>query len=268
MIEKNNHRSSLITVGRLEEGRPTVLLLPGSITSPSVFSRVESDGVFQLAVVDYCRSTPPWDVMSLGKRIVELILDLRLGKTLLAGYSAGGVIAMAAASHAPATIAGMLLSNTGPCGKGHGNPDFPAQLKASWGDEAFLKGFFSSCFSKPVPPILMEELMSYAASVPLEATLEVSLSLREVDLRSPLEKYSSPVIVAHGMKDTRRGMEHVKMLLHCMPHARFIPLHGGHTVMVEDREGWQKALNELMAEVGSPSGQSSPKVERTISINS
>ncbi|MBQ4489707.1 MAG: hypothetical protein II965_00495 [Pyramidobacter sp.] len=84
-------------IGKLETRRPTVLFLSGANVSPCVFDQVESDGEFQFAAVDYCQSDGPWDLPKLGERVCKLIREQNLGATALAGWSAGGGIAMAAA---------------------------------------------------------------------------------------------------------------------------------------------------------------------------
>lgn len=239
-------------IGQLQPGAPTVLFLAGSLTSPCVYDQIESDGTFQFGVVDYCRSQGPWDVTTLGRRLVESIEALKLGPTVLAGYSAGGVIAMAAAIAAPSRIAGLMLSNTGPSGKGHGDPDFPKKLLAGWGTKEFNDSFFSRCFSRPIPPLLQHRLEQYIGLVDRQAGYEISRSLREVDYTEALQAVTCPVMIAHGRLDKARTQAHVEMMTRSMPHAMVTYLEGGHTIMVENKEGWQQAFFTLLAAVILP----------------
>ena len=237
--------------GDLLPNKPTVLLLPGSLTSPCVYDQVECDSFFQLAGIDYCTSEGPWDVTTLGKRVIEMIDELQLGPTVLAGYSAGGVIAMAAASIAPEKISGLMLSNTGPCGKGHGDPSFPQKILDNWGSEEFERSFFTRCFSRPVPPLLYKRLQAYIRTVDPQAAYEISLSLRNVDFRQDLTHYHHPVVIAHGKADTSRTIAHVEMMKTAMPQAEVFLLDGGHTIMVENKQDWQKAFDHLLQKVRS-----------------
>lgn len=236
-------------IDSLKPEMPTVLFLAGSLTNPCVYDQIESDGVFQFGAVDYCRSQAPWDVTTLGKRIIEAIDILKLGPTVLAGYSAGGVIAMAAAAYAPEKIAGLMLSNTGPCGKGHGDPDFPRKLITGWGTKEFTDNFFKRCFSREIPPFLKYRLEQYIAVMDKHAGYEVSRSLREVDYSEKLKAVSCPVVIAHGTLDTARTQAHVDMMTDCMPQAKVFYLEGGHTIMVENKEEWQRAFFILLADV-------------------
>ena len=236
-------------IGQLQKNKPTVLLFSGSLVSPTVYSQIECPEDFQMAAVDYCRSEGPWDVDALGQRTIALVQALALGPTVLAGYSAGGVVAMSAASQAPQVFAGLLLSNTGPCGKGHGNPHFPQELMERWGDPDFFEGFINVCFHRPVPPILKDELMAYISTVDKQAGFSISSSLRQVDYREALKSFHAPVTLAHGQDDTRRTIEHVQMMKDCMPQSDICLLPGGHTIMVENKEGWQQALNGLLQKV-------------------
>lgn len=239
----------LKVIGQLQRNKPTVLLFSGSLVSPTVYAQIECPNDFQMAAIDYCRSEGPWDVDSLGQRTAAFVQAMGLGPTVLAGYSAGGVIAMSAASQFPKAFAGLLLSNTGPCGKGHGNPNFPQELLEQWGDYAFFDRFINVCFHRPVPPLLKEELMSYIATVDKQAGFTISSSLRQVDYREALKSFHGPVTIAHGQDDARRTIEHVQMMKDCMPQADIRLLPGGHTIMVENKEGWQQALNELLQKV-------------------
>ncbi|MBQ8089492.1 MAG: alpha/beta hydrolase [Pyramidobacter sp.] len=237
-------------IGTLEAGRPTVLFLSGANVSPCVFERVESDGVFQFAAVDYCQSDGPWNLPDLGRRVCELIRELELGPTALAGWSAGGGIAMAAAVYEPELIAGLFLSNTGPTGKGHGNPDFPQQILDRWGEAGFFEKLLRGWFSRPLPPLLHARLYDYIASVKRECAHELAVSVRSVDFREGLRAYRGPVTLAHGVLDKARTPAHVEMMTSSMPQARVFWLeNAGHASVVENAPAWQAALSSFLADV-------------------
>ena len=237
-------------IGELEKGRPTALFLSGANVSPCLFDRVESDGVFQFAAVDYCQSPGPWNLPALGERVCAFIRDRRLGPTALAGWSAGGGIAMAAAAQAPELIRGLFLSNTGPTGKGHGNPNFPQQIRDHWGETEFFEKLLRGWFSRPLPPFLHERLFDYISSVKRECAYDLAVSVREVDFREALRACRSPVSIAHGVLDKARTAEHVKMMTDSMPQADVYWLeNAGHASVVENANAWQKAFSDFLTKV-------------------
>ncbi|MEW4411623.1 alpha/beta hydrolase [Clostridium sp. AN503] len=239
----------LNVIGELEKNKPTVLFLSGGNVSPCVYDQLESDGVFQFAVIDYCRSEPPWDVTSLGKRVAEFIVTAELGQVVLAGWSAGGVISMAAASMHPELISGMLLSNTGPCAKNHGNPDLPKRVLEQWGNRDFFDSLLKGWFSRPVPPLLRLKLLDYMDQVERECAFQITTSVRQVDFREGLKRFHKPVVLAHGSLDKSRTMEHVNMILEAMPQTKVFFMEAGHTSVVESKAEWQEALWALLEQV-------------------
>lgn len=244
--------AALKYLGILEPGVPSILCLAGSMTSPCVYSQIEAPKGWQLVAIDYFRSPGPWDVDTVGSRVLELIRELELGPTILAGYSAGGVIAMAAATQDPNAIAGLMLSNTGPNAKGQGDPAFPQKLLAHWGEKAFTDNFLARCFSRPIPPVLKAQLLEYIGEIDKNAVYQVSQSLREVDYSEALKQVACPVMIAHGKEDKTRTKEHVEMLAKAMPQAQIHFLEGGHTIVVENKTQWQAALCSLAAEIERP----------------
>lgn len=228
--------------GEIETNKPVLLCLAGNLCSPSVFDRIQVPDSIQKIYVDYLDGDGPWDMDSLGQRLADMILGWEKTPVILAGYSAGGVLAISVACKIPERIAGLVLSNTGPCSIGHGNPGFAAELKERFEDETYIRSFLSSCFYKPVSKDMEDSLWLYTRGVSRDAAYEVSKSLREVDYRGQLKAYKNPALIIHGRFDTRRGMGSVAMIQDCLPQSETVFLDTGHTPMYEDPEGYQKAL--------------------------
>lgn len=235
-------------VGTVTAGLLTVVLIPGGMaTSPIVYRGVTEKLDCQWAVIDWSRSDGPWDVLQLGDRVLEWIREKKLGPVVLAGYSAGGVIAMEAAiKDEERRIAGLLLSNTGPCTIGHGDPELPEKILENWFSEEFYIAFLKRCFAFELDDSLKQELIRYAAEVPAEVAYQAAKTLREYDLRPELHRIQCPVTVAHGKLDRTRTLDHVKMLTDGIRQARVCLLEGGHTIMVDDEAGWLEELNHLI----------------------
>ena len=245
--------SNLQVIGTVRPGKPAVLCIAGSMIDPCVYDQVEVPQGFCAGKVDFYHSPGPYDAMSIAASILEYRRENRLGPLVLAGYSAGGVIAMAAACQAPGEVDGLLLSNTGPCTVGHGDPKLPQRILEQWEDPAFRESFIARCFSRPVPPFLRLRLEEYMDTLQRQAAHDLSQSLRELDLRESLRQVTCPVVIAHGTDDKTRTLAHAQMILDCIPHAKLRPIPGGHTIMVENKAGWQAALDELLADVAERS---------------
>lgn len=230
---------------------PAVLMIPGGMgTSPAVFDGVGDEIPWQSAVIDWSTSPGPWDIVELGNRVVDLIEELGLKKVILAGYSAGGVMALQAAiADQNHRIAGMLLSNTGPCAIGHGDPDLPKRIQEQWFSMELYEPFMDRCFARPVDPKLKAEMLAYAKNIDKEVVYQSSKTLREHDLRPGLSRITCPVVIAHGSLDKTRTMAHVKMMTDGIADTEVFLLDGGHTIMVEDHDGWVEKLNYLIQKV-------------------
>lgn len=240
--------SQLRHIGSLEPKKASVLFIPGGMaTPPLVFDGIERMIPIQSAQIDWSKSAGPWDVRELGNRVLEFIVERDLGPTIVAGYSAGGVIAQQAAiADDTGRIIGLLLSNTGPCAIGHGDPDLPSRVLEQWFSEELYASFLTRCFSREIATDLREKIVAYAKTVELEVVYQSAKTLRENDLRPYLQKIHCPVVIAHGVLDKTRTEEHVNMLVKGIADTEVFYLNGGHTVMVEDRDNWVKALNHLI----------------------
>lgn len=243
--------SNLKITETLDCTKPAVLMIPGGMaTPPAVFDGIAQEIPWQSAVIDWSRSPGPWDIVELGNRVAELIEELGLTRVVVAGYSAGGVMAIQSAiADENHRIAGLLLSNTGPCAIGHGDPDLPKRIQEQWFSMELFDPFMARCFSGPVDPQLREKMIAYARQVDKEVVYQSSKTLREHDLRPNLGKITCPVVIAHGSLDKTRTMEHVKMLTDGIPDTEVFLLNGGHTIMVEDHENWVEKLNYLIQKV-------------------
>lgn len=244
-------KSNLKYIGTLNEKKPCVIFIPGGMaTPPDVFYGIDEMIPWNSIIIEWCKSPGPWDVLELGNRLADFIKEHQLNKVIVAGYSAGGVIAQQAAIRdEEKRIAGLLLSNTGPCAIGHGDPDLPGKILKQWFSMELFEPFMKRCFAFPIAPKLRERMIAYAKTVDKEVVYQSSKTVREHDIRSQLGQITCPVTIAHGMLDKTRTMQHVDMLREGIPQAEFIPLHGGHTIMIEDRAGWVKALNQLIEKV-------------------
>ena len=224
-----------------------MLCLAGNLCDPEVtYEKVEIKGPFQKIYLDYLDESALNGVDAAAEETVALIRSYPDVTFVLNGYSAGGVIALGAASKDPEAIAGLVLSNTGPCSIGHGNPNFANELKENFDNEEYVRSFLSSCFASAIPAETEDRLWKFTRSKTAEAGYMISKTLREVDYRQALNQYRNPIIIIHGVKDTRRKMNSVEMMQECMPQSEVELLETGHTSMYEDPEGYNTALNHFL----------------------
>lgn len=233
-------------LGTAVKNQPVLLCMAGNLCSPSVFDRISAPEGIQKLYLDYLEQPGPWDMEAMGWEVVRLIEGFGKAPVILAGYSAGGVLAISAASKAPERVAGLALSNTGPCSTGHGNPGFVQELRENYDSELYMRSFLSSCFYHAISKEMEDELWAYTRTVSREAGCCVSQSLREIDYREALKQYRSPAAIIYGCLDTRRKMDSVQMIQASLPQAETTILQTGHTPMWEDPEGYQKALDCLI----------------------
>ena len=93
--------------------------------------------------------------------------------------------------------------------------------------------------------------MDYARQIPVNVVYEAAKTLREHDLRPQLGKITCPVVIAHGILDRTRTLEHVRMITDGVKDTQVHLLDGGHTIMVEDRDEWVAILNCLITQLAS-----------------
>lgn len=225
-----------------------LVCIAGNLCDPRVFSQITVPANIEICYLDYLRGTGPWDMDSMGYQLLEIINNLSV-PIVLAGYSAGGVLAMSAASKSPSSIAGLVLSNTGPCSIGHGNPNFPTELSLNYNNEEYIRKFLTSCFAQKISKAFEDQLWHYTRTVNCQAAYHVSKSLREADYRDGLKKFDNPVALIHGQLDTRRKLNSVETMKECMPQAEVTLLQTGHTPMWEDPIGYQNALDALLSKI-------------------
>ena len=239
--------------GPLKPKEPTVLFIPGGLTSPAVFDGL---GIFlpcQSAAIDWLMSDAPWELDIIGRRILDFVKEYDLGPTILCGYSAGGIIAMSAAiADQEGLVQGLLLSNTGANTLGHSDPDLPKNIQKSWPDHDLIDRFIKRCFARKCPEALYSILYEYAFRVPKEAAYACTASVRTIDLEPCLKDIQCPVLLAHGKDDQVRRQCHVDVLKNGIPNIELCYLDGGHTVMVEAHTQYLEKLLYFVSKIFTP----------------
>lgn len=224
-----------------------IYCLAGNLCAPDVFTKIQFPQCFQKKYFDYLNQCSSGNVDQIADELIEQVRSDNCEKTVLLGYSAGGVIALAAASKAPELFQGLILSNTGVCSSGNSKSHFPQELKQHGREPKFIESFLASCFiNGQLPMEIGEKMLQYALQAPLDKAIEVSVSLRQVDYSKSIKKYQEPVLILWGEKDRRRTLTSLLQLRECLPQAEVHRLDAGHTPMWDASDEYQKHCMEFL----------------------
>lgn len=236
-------KTILTYIGNLHKNAPTVLFIPGAMTTPGVFAGLANYLPCQSAVIDWNNSEGPWEVEIVGKKVLRLIEELELGPTVLAGYSWGGVVSIAAGIHdAEKRIAGLMIADTGACAVDHGDPEFPRQLEKRWPDRELFRAFSARCFARPITLGLYQQLEDYALALDKDTVCQAARSVRESDFRGQLAQITCPVQILHGIRDQSRTRQHALALAEGIKNSELFWLDCGHTPMIELHDEYLQKL--------------------------
>lgn len=117
-------------------------------------------------------------------------------------------------------------------------------------DLAFLVVSFTN-FGPAAPPSVVEHVARVAAQTPAEVWTALALGLADLDLRSSLQHVNVPALVLVGEADRLTPPPLAESLTGGLPRARLVVLPGaGHCAMLERPEGWNRAVERFLEEVG------------------
>ena len=236
--------------GSLEPHKPTILMLAGGMTDPSIFNNIARTLTVQHAQIDWLDSPGPWDSISVGQALYDFILAKDLGPTILVGYSASGPICLQAAMlDTNQRIAGLVINNTGLNANNHGDPNAPQKVLDTWGQVEHHQQFIDRCFAFPVDPDINAMLMNYILHMDKQAAYQASYQLRQIDLLPDADKVTCPVLLIHGILDKARTVEHALSMKKHLPNAMLYFLHGGHTIFIEAETEYLFLLNAFLKQL-------------------
>lgn len=224
-----------------------VYCLAGNLCAPDVFAKIQFPPCFRKEHFDYLNQCSSGNVDQIADELIGQVRKDQYEKAVLLGYSAGGVIALAAASKAPELFQGLILSNTGVCASGNSQSHFPQELKEHGREPEFMQGFLSSCFVDGcLPEEIGGKMLQYAFQAPLDKAIEVSASLREADYSESVKRFKAPVLILWGEKDRRRTLTSLLQLEECLPQAEVYKMDAGHTPMWDAAAEYQKHCMEFL----------------------
>jgi 3-oxoadipate enol-lactonase len=232
-------------------GAPVLVALPGTMCSPEVFEPLAAGLAGEVTVDPVSWLTQPglWDIPAVAARVAALIEASWGRPVLVCGHSTGGSVALQLAVSHPATVAGLLLADTGAHMKGHGDVDaILDRIRISWGG-GLRAAVLDRSFERPLDPAVRASLLRWAAACDPRAVHDVLASQRDLDLTGDLAGITQPVIVVHGRHDRARPPEQGRELADGLPDAEFRLAEAGHTPVFETPEFVATAARDLLARV-------------------
>jgi pimeloyl-ACP methyl ester carboxylesterase len=234
---------------------PAVWFLSGNMLDPAVmFADVAVPDGYARVLCDWLAGPGPADLTAVAGRLAEQAGREDPRPLILAGHSAGGVVAMLTALRAPGLVSGLLLANTGAHTAGQRNADMPDRVRDEFGPDLVAE-FIDRCHDRPLKPGARDALIRHALDGDRGRYLEAFVSIRQIDLRPRLAEIRCPVTVAYGRADRVRLLSHAEELAAGIVGSELIACESGHCSPLEDPAGIQQALASLAARIPSAPGQ-------------
>jgi pimeloyl-ACP methyl ester carboxylesterase len=223
---------------------PRIHAIPGTLCAPLVFAPFSEAlaGRAEVEAHSWMTRLGPWDLESVADGIASRI-D---APATLIGHSTGGAIALAIALSRPELVERLVLIDSGANMHGHGDVDAIIARLATDAD-GIKAAIVDRSFATPLPDAVRAELLAYAASVPVEAAIEVLSSQRDTDFTRRLGELRMPTLILHGRLDAARVPADAEALAAGIPDSRLHFLDAGHSPMFEVPGQVAELVSELMA---------------------
>jgi pimeloyl-ACP methyl ester carboxylesterase len=189
--------------------------------------------------------------------VLELMTSLDIDSAAIGGLSMGGYVALSIVARAPGRVAGLILANTragadSPEGRA-GRDAAIAALRAEGTPaiaSAMLPKLLGATTKRDQPDLAdaVARMIGHNAPEPLAAALA---ALRDRPDRTPiLGGIRCPTAIVTGAEDAVIPLAEAQAMQRAIPGARLTVLpHAGHLSNLEDRRGFDAALNALLAEL-------------------
>lgn len=226
--------------------------IPGTLCSPAIFdpfaaALARSMPAERFHGASWMTGQGPWDIASIAASIAADIDRQQVGPVLIVGHSTGGAIALSLAITQPRLVRGLVLVNTGPHMRDHGDVDSVlTAVRDRWGEE-LRESILLRSFATAPPVGAMEELHRFARSCEQRAVLDVLTSQREHDFEPYLADIGCPVTVVHGVRDPVRTTEQARLFATQIPGASLTLLDCGHSPPMEAPTQLATAVRDLAA---------------------
>jgi pimeloyl-ACP methyl ester carboxylesterase len=228
---------------------PVLACLPGLLCPPEVFADAVARTGHAAVGLAWLEGEGPFGLEAIAARVLDALRGR--GPTVLVGHSMGVPIAVLAAladrARAAPQVRGLVLANSGPDTRGHGDIDtFVERIRTQWGP-ATWDAFVVRCLGGPVPEALRERMRAYPPGIAPQSAIDAIRSQQRLDLGPLLPGLAGlPVAVVGGLRDPARPPAHARALA-AAPGASLHLLDTGHTSCAERPEAFAAILREVAA---------------------
>jgi pimeloyl-ACP methyl ester carboxylesterase len=216
-----------------------------------MFADIRVPEGYARVLCDWLSEPAPADLPTAAGRLAEQITRDEPRTLILAGHSAGGVLAMLTALRVPGRVHGLLLANTGAHTAGQRNADMPDRVRDEFGPDLVAE-FIDRCHDRALNPGVRDALIRHALDGDRDRYLDAFISIRRIDLRPELARIRCPTTVIYGRMDRIRLLSHAQELGAGIPDSELIACDSGHSSPLEDPRIVQQALLTLAARIPLP----------------
>ena len=183
--------------------------------------------------------------------VVAFIKVLKIEKPVLVGHSLGGAVAISTAVRTPGLLRGLVLVDSAAPSGLHTPPERYAAIEAM----RTRRGILSAALGAVVPTLtdkaFFQALVDDAARMAPSAWIGNARALSRFDCRGKCSAFPRPVLVIWGKKDVIVTEDMAQETAQAFPTARLVKLdHVGHSVVVEDPQGFLRLLSDFVSEIG------------------
>lgn len=196
-------------------------------------------------------ATPgPYSIEQLARDALALLDALHIDRVRFCGLSMGGQIGQWLGIHAPDRLDNLVLSNTGAkigseeswqtridAVRSHGMAEVAPAVLARW---------FTLAYREKDPGTVAEILRIMEAVNP-EGYIACCAAVRDFDSRSSLSQIRTPTLVIAGAHDASTPPADGRYLAERIPGARYAELNAAHLSNIEDRDSFNRELDDFLA---------------------
>jgi pimeloyl-ACP methyl ester carboxylesterase len=225
-----------------------IIALAGTLCSPQIFEPL-AERLRDSALIDapsWMTSPGPWGIPAIAEWIAMRVVAARTGQVTVLGHSTGGAIALQLALEHPELIDSLVLIDSGPNMRAHGDVDAIIQrMEESWGPELF-GAILDRSFESALDPAVRARFLEYANQVDPRAALDVLTSQRATDFEQRLATITCPVVVIHGAKDPTRSVAQAEEFAAGFRAAPLHVLPCGHSPMFELPDATARIIQAIL----------------------
>jgi pimeloyl-ACP methyl ester carboxylesterase len=188
----------------------------------------------------------PYRLERYGAELLELLLELRLEKAIVAGFAFGAAVAMAAAAEDSSRLAGLVLVGT-PSAATAAYDRMPRAMRRDWPE--FARRSAVAICKQPQSDATLSWLAAMFGATPLPVALETVALLGAFEPLPLAPRVRVRSLLVHGAQDDVVPVQVSEACAEAMPEARLeVVEQSGHLVVLDQKE----RLTDLIRSTAQP----------------